>query len=311
MLAGMQLDVFTPLKDGPMTAGQIGEAIGTRPDRLRLLLYALTAAGLLDVKDGVFSNSAEAARFLVRGSPDYLGNMQTRVADQWRRKLKTAESIKSGKPQAQLDFSHSPPEELEAFFRRVNAQTVVTACGLIEHCDFSSIRTLADVGGGAGGLAITVAKAFPHIKATVVDLPLVTAVTQKVVEEEDAADRVEVLTADVVKGPLPGSYDAAVVKGVLQVLSAEDARSVLVNVGRAIKPGGVIYIVGEILDNSRTSPPEAVGFNLVFINMYETGEAYTEQEHRDWLTDAGFVDVSRPKLSLPNGHGLMTARKPL
>ena len=38
MLAGMQLDVFTPLKDGPMTAGQIAEAIDVGPNRLSLLL---------------------------------------------------------------------------------------------------------------------------------------------------------------------------------------------------------------------------------------------------------------------------------
>lgn len=29
MLAGMQLDVFTPLQHGPMTAEQIAEAIGS------------------------------------------------------------------------------------------------------------------------------------------------------------------------------------------------------------------------------------------------------------------------------------------
>lgn len=52
MLAGMQLDVFTPLKNGPMTADQIGDAIGVNADRLRLLLYALVAAELLEVKDG-------------------------------------------------------------------------------------------------------------------------------------------------------------------------------------------------------------------------------------------------------------------
>jgi hypothetical protein len=40
MLAGMQLDVFTPLKAGPMTAEQIANAIGVGPTRLRLLLYA-------------------------------------------------------------------------------------------------------------------------------------------------------------------------------------------------------------------------------------------------------------------------------
>ena len=47
-----------------------------------------------------------------------------------------------------------------------------------------------------------------------------------------------------------------------------------------------------IIDNSRTSPPEQVAFNLLFLNMYDGGQAYTEQEHRDWLEQAGFVDAA-------------------
>ena len=38
MLAGMQLDLFTPLKAGPMTAEQLAAAIGVGPGRLHLLL---------------------------------------------------------------------------------------------------------------------------------------------------------------------------------------------------------------------------------------------------------------------------------
>lgn len=57
MLAGMQLDVFTPLKDGPKFADEIGQAIGVGSARLRLLLYGLVAAGLLTEQDGRFSNT--------------------------------------------------------------------------------------------------------------------------------------------------------------------------------------------------------------------------------------------------------------
>jgi hypothetical protein len=38
MLAGMQRDVFTPMKDGPMTAEQIVTALGIKSKLLRLLL---------------------------------------------------------------------------------------------------------------------------------------------------------------------------------------------------------------------------------------------------------------------------------
>ncbi len=308
MLAGIQLDVFTSLKDGSKTADQIAKAIGVGPDRLKLLLYSLVSAGLLDVKDGLFANNPETGRFLVRGSPDYLDGM--RWADQWNRKFKTAESIRTGVPQSKLDFSNSPPEEVEAFLRRINRRTVVTARGLVERFDFSSTRTLVDIGGGAGGLAVTITKACPHIQATVVDLPQVIPVAQKVVEEEGATDRVKVLAADVVSGPLPGSYDTAVLKNLIQVLSPGDVQRALMNISEAINPGGTIHIVGQILDDSRTTPPEAVGFNLLFINYFDVGESYTEQEHREWLTEAGFVGINRANLLLPGEYGLITAQKP-
>ena len=67
MLAGMQLDVFTPMREGPMTPDDIAHAIGVKADRLRLLLWALVAAGLLTEKDGRFSNTQETNQFLVKG----------------------------------------------------------------------------------------------------------------------------------------------------------------------------------------------------------------------------------------------------
>jgi hypothetical protein len=68
------------------------------------------------------------------------------------------------------------------------------------------------------------------------------------------------------------------------------------------------YIVGQMLDNSRLSPPETVVGNLFFLNVFDEGQAYTEQEHRDWLADAGFKQCER--LLLPNKMSIMSAKKP-
>jgi cyclopropane fatty-acyl-phospholipid synthase-like methyltransferase len=136
-----------------------------------------------------------------------------------------------------------------------------------------------------------------------------TAIAQKIVEEEKAMDRVKVIAADVLGGSLLGSYDAVISRALFQVFSPEDARLAARNIGAAINPGGTIFIIGQIRDNSRTSPAEAVGFNLIFINVYDAGEAYTEQEHRDWLTEAGFVDINRADFFLADGLGIMTAQK--
>jgi predicted O-methyltransferase YrrM len=295
MLAGMQLEVFTPLQHGPMTAEQIADAIGVAPTRLPILLYALVAAGLLTEQDGRFANTPEAQHFLVKDTPSYMGNIHPALAKQWSDVL--------------VDFSDASQEEVEAFLRRINANAVNTACELLQRYDFSSTKSLVDVGGGAGGLTITMAKACPQLQATVIDLPQVTSITQKIVDEEGVADRVTVLEADVVGDALPGAYDVAIVSSLLQVLPPDAARRAVQHIGDAIHPGGTIYIIGQILDTSRTSPPRAVGLNLAFINRFKAGESYTEHEHHTWLNAAGFVDIERANVLLASGDGLIMARK--
>ena len=308
MLAGMQLDLFTPLTDGPMTAAQLADTLGVGSAKLQPLLYALVVAGLLTVDGERFANTPEANSFLVRGSPTYLGGMQGNFVRQWNGTLKTAASIQTGTAQDKIDFSAMSSEAGEAFFRQLHAGALTTGRELVARYDFSSYRTLVDVGGGSGGLAIALTEACPHLQATVVDLPTVTPITQRFVAEAGAAARVQVLAADVVQGPLTGVYDVAVLRAFIQVLAPEQARRALRHISHVIAPGGAIYIIGNaILDNTRTAPLAAVAFSLYLLNAVDGGQAYTEQEHRDWLTEAGFVGCDR--VTLPNGWGIVSARK--
>ena len=311
MLTGMQLDVFTPLKAGPMSAEQIANAIGVQPSRLKQLLFSLVAAKLLTIDGELFSNTEETNHFLVRDSPSYIGDHVTYnpLRAPWGTFLKTAESIRTGTPQEKYDESKKSEEELESIYRAWRPVAVRAGRELMRRYDFSSYRTLLDVGGGSGGLAVAIIEACPNIQATVVDLPSITPITRRIVAEADMADRIRIVTADVVRGPLRGAFDIAVLRAFIQVLWPNDARHALKNVSAVINPGGAIYILGHILDNSRVSPIEEVGHNLACVNAYERVPAdYTEQEHMDWLTEAGFDQIERA--TLPNGDGVITAKKP-
>lgn len=141
------------------------------------------------------------------------------------------------------------------------------------------------------------------------DRPMRHLATSRRIEQAGVGDRVSTLAWDVAAAPPPCRYDAAVVKSVIQVLSPGDARALLRHVGQAMEPGGHIFIVGQHLDDSCTSPPLTVGMNLVFLNIYDDGLAYTEGEHREWLTEAGFADITLSPIQIPNGVRLITARK--
>jgi hypothetical protein len=309
MLAGMKLDVFTPLRNGPLTVNEIAAETCVPPRQLGPLLYALVEAGLLTVENGLFSNTGESDRFLVKGAPGYVGARHLSFSRQWAGLLKTADSIKSDSPQARLDFSAMSPEELGNFYSGGYATAVSAGRRLVERYDFSAYRCLVDVAGGSGGLAVGVTESRPNIHATVVDLPSTVPLTRKYLDMAETSDRVGVDAANVVEGPFPGSYDVAVMRSFIQVLSAENARRALGHVYSCIRPGGDLFILGTILDDSRLSPSHAVSSNLNYLNIYDEGRAYTEGEYRTWLEGAGFVVLER--VVVQDGTSIIKARKPL
>ena len=307
LLAGIRLDLFTPLKDGPLSAEQLTDKLGVEADKLKPLLCALAAAGPLKVENSLFANSSEANRFLVRGLSTYRGGKHEVLLSNWQAGLRTAESIQTGAPQAKLDFAGASALELETFYRSNHAQAQRRGRELTATFDLSSHRSLLDVGGGSGGLATPLTRKHPHILETAAELPTVTPITRRIVEEAGANGRVQVQSSDAINESLSGAFDAAVLSSFIQVISRDQARRALQNVGKVVNPEGAIYIRGDIVDDSSISPLGSVMRNLVYLNIYDQGQAYTEHEHREWLTAAGFADFERK--ILPDGFSMVRARK--
>jgi hypothetical protein len=142
---------------------------------------------------------------------------------------------------------------------------------------------------------------------TIVELPGVLPTATRFIKEAGLGDQIDTIAVDVLRDGVPGQFDAAVVSKLLQVLSADEARAALHNVGRSIRPSGMIYIINSILDESRLTPVAECLLNVLYLSFYDHGQAYTEGEHRAWLTEAGFVDISREEQI--SGKGVVVARK--
>ncbi|TDR72023.1 methyltransferase [Paludibacterium purpuratum] len=308
MIAGMQLDLFTPLAAGPMSAEQLAAALNVAPARLTPLLYALVAAKLLTVEQALFANTPEADEFLVKGKPTYLGGRHAFYTARYQELQHTAASIRADRPLAKLDFGTLPSDAMETYLRGLHPAT--KACGrmLASRWDFSRHRHLLDVGGGSGGLATALCAAHPSLRATVLEMPIVAPIAQRLIAEENMTEHVRALVGDAVQGSFDGRYDVAVLRSFFQVLSPAQAQQALKHVFQVLEPGSPVFILGKILDDSRLAPEEAVTFNLVFVNIYDEGRAHTEREYREWLTQAGFEEITR--VVLAGGESLVTARKP-
>ena len=308
MLAGMQLDLFTPLKDGPMNVEELAHALGVGSTKLEPLLYCLVAAELLTVEGERFSNTPESDYYLVRGQPTYQGGRHEHFSNQWNATLKTAESIRAGVAQAKLDFHEMTSEQEETVHRGMHPSSLADGRMLPNMYNFSAYRSLLDLGGGSGGIAIGVTEECSHIRATVGELPEVIPIAQRFIAAAETRDRLSVVPADFLGGSMNGSFDAVVMKNIIQVLSKDDAQSALRNVIKVVEPGGDLYILGRVLDDSHLTPRNALNGNLVFLNIYDGGQVYTECQHRHWLAEAGFESIERT--THPNGRSIIVARKP-
>ena len=307
MMAAMQLELFTPLHNGPMRAEELASTLGVNPVKLSPLLYALVAAELLTKKNGQFANTAETDHFLVKGRPAYIGGVHELLSLTWGAVWHTAETIRTGQPQDKVDFDTMTEEDLRAMLRGMYSGALAEGRGLANAFDLPKFRHLLDAAGGSGGLAIGACEASLGLRATVVDLPNTVLIARDFVEEAGMAGRIGVEACDLKQKAPKSNYDLAVLRNFLQVLSSEQCRSVLEHLGQALEPGGTIHILGHILDDSRLAPAPSLNLNLVFLNIYDDGQAYTEREHRDWMAGAGFVEFKRE--IKPDGSSAVTARK--
>jgi len=161
MAAAMQLDLFTPLGAGPMSAEQLADAMGVKSSKLTQLLYVLVNAGLLTVEDGKFANTPEADYFLVKGKSTYLGGRHAFYTARYQEVMQTAASVRTGCAKANLDFASLSSEELETYLRSLHPATMAAGRDLLNRVDFSSFRRLL-VSSSISSMFIMPQAAFPY-----------------------------------------------------------------------------------------------------------------------------------------------------
>ena len=305
--AALQLGLFTPLADAPMTAEELANAIDVDPRRLEMLLYQLVVSGYLEVADGKFTNTPMTAHYLIRGHDGYYGGIHEFWTEMFTALMGTADSIRTGIPQAKIDFAGMTQDELGAFLRGIHGRSVAAGRNIAKSPLFAEAKNVVDVGGGSGGVAIALCEAHPQLQVTVTDLPSVVPIAQEMIGEAGLANRITGLIADILADPLPGGFDVAVARTLFQVLSVEQCQQAAHNIAAALPSGGTLFIVGYVTDDSRLSPEGAVGMDTVFLNVFDDGQSYTESQYHSWLKDAGFTAIVRtPFLA---GTSLITAQK--
>ncbi len=303
--AGVKLDVFTAIGPKGLTGKAVAEKIGGNERSVTMLLNALTALGLLEKEDAVFSNTDVAATFLSKDAPGYLGYMimhHHHLMAQWNR---LGEGVLSGGPvESRIDFSDE--ETRESFLMGMFNIAMGQAPLLAPHVDLSDRSRLLDLGGGPGTYSIHFCQRNPGLRATVYDLPTTRPFAEKTIRKFDLSDRIDFMDGDFLKEDVQGKYDAAWISHILHGEGPEDCARIISKAASALEPGGLIIIHDFILDDAMDGPLYPALFSLNMLLGTGKGQSYSQAQLTKMLADNGVRDIRRLPYRGPTDSAIMT-----
>lgn len=311
LLAACELDIFDAIGPDRVKSSEVAEKISADPGGTERLLHALCALGLLQKKDGLFSNSPVTSRYLLREGPEYVPLLF--YAQAWDHWTYLPEAVRRGRPTVVRPFQDRPKlwvgamvarmgrlgkrvwlvarrsdHWLRTFIDFMRAKARRRSAALVELLDLSGISRALDLGGGPAVYAMALARAKDDLQVTVVDLPTVVPTTRRNVAESGLSDRIEAIGGNILEDDLGTGYDLVLISETVHALSEPQSQRLVARSYDALNPGGRLVVHDFILDDDRTGPPFAALFSLDMLISTDGGDTYAQSDIRGWMGAAGF-----------------------
>jgi 2,7-dihydroxy-5-methyl-1-naphthoate 7-O-methyltransferase len=216
------------------------------------------------------------------------------------------ETVRTGKPGYADVFGLPLWEDLEAnprisqsFNDLMAAQSEDLWPDLAGSYNWSTVREVVDVGGGTGTLLVLLARAHPHLRGTVLDLPATARAAAERFAREGLADRCRSLAGSMFD-PLPPGADVYLLSMVIGDWEDGKAAAILQRCAEAAGSGGRVLVMESLLENDAAS---SSAMDLLMLVLTDGGRSRTIEQFREILGAAG-LELVRCN-AMPSGRCLL------
>jgi demethylspheroidene O-methyltransferase len=201
-----------------------------------------------------------------------------------------------------------PEARVKEYSELMSASQPLIAQEVLSAYAFRNHRYLLDVGGGQGTFLLAAARAFPHLRLMLFDLPAVAGLADKNFRAAGLAERAQAHGGSFFESPLPSGADLITVLRVLYDHDDHRALAILQAAYRALAPGGTLLVAEPM---SETPGAESMGsayFGFYLLAMGK-GKSRSAQRLMQLIYEAGFRDPRLRATRLPLQVGLIVAKK--
>jgi SAM-dependent methyltransferase len=288
--AATKLGIADLLSSGPRGVAELAGDSGAHPPSLECLLRALSTLGIFGIApDGRFCNTPLSD--VLRADHPQSQRASTLflpAAFLWRPLGELPESVRTGEPAFQrifgerfFDYLASHQDDATTFNAVMTEGISWTSSAVLAAYDFSRFRQLVDVGGGEGALLRDILSATPGTRAVLFDLPQVVSRASEILTGNIGA-RCQIVGGDFFNS-IPEGGDAYILKGVIHDWPDEDAAKILRNTRRAMRLGGTLLLIENVVDGKRP-----IGM-MELLMLVIGGRERTETDLRSLLAATGFA----------------------
>ena len=299
--AARQAGLLRALADGPGNAAAVAGACGTAMRPTALLLDGLVALGLVERCSNGYG-LAPAARFLSGPYRD--------LGDSYWAHLPAL--LETGEPLVRMDDARESERLYQAQAMALAWMMAPAAEAAATALDIGGQRrglAVLDVGAGAAGWSLALARRDPATTVTALDWPAVLAIARNAAAEAGLQERFATIAGDYHEAALPAAaFDLAIVANVTHLETAGGNRHLFERLRRSLRPGGEIALI----DVFPVQPGGALAAALYALGLAlrtSHGRVHGAADLESWLAATGFDDCRFTALEAPPyTMGMLLAR---
>lgn len=286
-----ELQIADLLAAGPLSIEALAQQTQTHAPSLYRVLRALASVGIFTETSDKYFALTPMAEFLKTGALRsaaimFNADWSDRAWEFFLDSVQTGENaFEKAHGMTLEDWLEKNPVNAKIFNEANAIKAQTTHRAVVDHYDFSAIKSLTDIGGGTGALLLEILKANSQMTGIVADRPDVVAEAKRSIQNRGMEARCRVLACDFLQ-EIPGGSEMYLMSHILHDWPDAKCRLILKNCYRAMQPGSRLIIVEMIVPPGNT-PAVAKLLDMEML-VITGGRERTEAELGELLEVTGF-----------------------
>lgn len=177
------------------------------------------------------------------------------------------------------------PKEGDVFNKANQTKARASHTTITEVYDFSHFKSIADIGGGYGGLLYHILNVFPNISGIVADLAYMKEKVESQISDNDLCERCDFIECNFFER-IPDGYDCYILSNILHDWDDDKCEIILKNCYNAMDLNKRVIIIESIIpDRNEFSIAKLLDIEVLVMGG---GKERTEKEYRRLLNKSGF-----------------------